>query len=544
MKQNNKRNRRPNKGGASSDRSNNRGNSRTNLDKRNLNKLDMDGVYASETNDMSWYNANPNLVRDSASIPFTYPLGHPMDLGKAMSKYEHIVNIPGIMVFDVVQGPGISDSNSSALNVASRNIYSFVRFANSGHSNYDHQDLMIYLLAMDEAYSFLYNAIRAYGLLNAFNPENRYAPRTLVRALGWDYDNLIRNQAQFRFAINSYVSKLSQMAVPTTMPIFQRHKWMFSGIYTDGSSMKSQLYGTRQSIYRTYDETGSTGGKLVAHALDDLITIEAFYDIVDDIVKPIVGSEDMGIMSGDILKAYGQSQCIALGNVGDDYKVIPMCDPVVLSQFNNATILPGNKDTRVIASYDITQDPSLNAGTILYNPYFKWPSAMGQIEADVYNANNIVNLYVSDPKPEDVIEATRLMAVPQVNDARTEVHLAAIGADMIVNAHMYTMVADGSYIEDELKYISGAASGGASMSDLAAQTVIEEANRIATLSKFKYAPKHYSYMAGMGSKQNLAMNLIWEIDNFSVVSAQTVKNMHDACALSLWDVPNLTTKSQ
>ena len=136
------------------------GNTRNGNNFYSRDKVDMGSLYKSETNDMSWYNANPELIRDAARIPFTYPLGHTLDLGNTtINSLTNVVNLPGIISMDIVHGPGVSDSNVSAMNVASRNIYSYVRFANSGHSNYDHQDLMIYLLAMDEAYALLYNAI-------------------------------------------------------------------------------------------------------------------------------------------------------------------------------------------------------------------------------------------------------------------------------------------------------------------------------------------------------------------------------------------------
>lgn len=143
----------------------------------------MHGKFTDQTkcapNDPSWYAANSALLRDSASFSFNNPLGNRITLSGAPSSVSisRTFAIPG--VYAIYCGPSIGRSldNSSPVNIAARNIYSFVRHANSGHSNYDAPDLMLYLLAMDQLYSGLAFMSRAYGVMSQYSQATGIYPK-------------------------------------------------------------------------------------------------------------------------------------------------------------------------------------------------------------------------------------------------------------------------------------------------------------------------------------------------------------------------------
>lgn len=76
------------------------------------------------------------------------------------------------MKIGFVPSIGRTSGESSPANVASKNIYSFVRFANSGRTNYEATDLMMFLLAMDNAYMYAGYLIRIYGIIMKNDPSN------------------------------------------------------------------------------------------------------------------------------------------------------------------------------------------------------------------------------------------------------------------------------------------------------------------------------------------------------------------------------------
>lgn len=116
-----------------------------------------------------------------------------------------------------------SSAEASAANIAAKNIYSYVRYANSGARNYEANDLMMYLLAMDSAYTFYAYLCGIYSAAKNANGANWYQPVTMVTALGADYKSVSRNLANMRAYINQFAQRLSAFYVPSQMPIYSRH---------------------------------------------------------------------------------------------------------------------------------------------------------------------------------------------------------------------------------------------------------------------------------------------------------------------------------
>ena len=110
----------------------------------------------SACNDASWYAANSQLLKDAASLAYSESVGSGYSVVmNPVTEQDWVTSIPGVYAIHTAPAIGVSKDNASAINIAARNIYSYVRHANAGHSNYDSPDLMIYLMAMDSLYSVL-----------------------------------------------------------------------------------------------------------------------------------------------------------------------------------------------------------------------------------------------------------------------------------------------------------------------------------------------------------------------------------------------------
>lgn len=200
--------------------------------------------HVSGHNDSSWYSRSQQLVLDAANLSYSSILGAKMERDANIFDgiYPYAApSIPGVMALRWAPAYGISTDANSAINVAARRLYSYVRHANSGHSNYDSPDLMIYIMAMDNLYALHAMGLRAYGVARHYQMLNRYVPETLLKALGFDA-SIQYNLADFRLALNTLAIKLSAMAVPSEFDIFKRHVWLNSGVYKDSPSEKSQMY--------------------------------------------------------------------------------------------------------------------------------------------------------------------------------------------------------------------------------------------------------------------------------------------------------------
>lgn len=535
-------------------RSNTKRNTRS---KRSFDKDEEKEIHYSETNDISWYSKNPALLKAAASLPYAYPVGNNVDLSNAAYDpvsvgIPTISRMPGILRINVLPGPGYSDGTLdgqiSAVNVAARDIYSYIRYANSGHSNYDPADLMMYMLAIDEVYMELADAQRAYGVLNLINPQNRYVPQALVEALGWDYADLIANMAQFRFAINSAAARIAALNMPMGFPYFDRHRWLFSNIYVDGTSPKAQIILLNKVGSRIYNETVETGSALQFSARVGQLTVASWSARITNMINALVGSEDCGIISGDILKAFGTDKCYAAQYMPDNYYVVPSYDEEVMAQIANATVFEG------VDSVDITQDPNINKGTIIYKPTVfitgNSKSPLTKLVSEL--GKQIISLQKNEVTPEDTIIATRLTSTLSKVDPVTSTempvmtgHIDTCGSEIATGAQViYFGERNGKLINE---YI-GTPSNVFTIRNMESGAIENPQGNpytiMADLSKFRYhTPVTITEVTvtGNGSKlapdQTGAVNYVRDIDTYTIVDHAELANMHEQCILSEFGTP-------
>lgn len=423
--------------------------------------VDKDETYncqTSQPNDWRWYAQNEQLLRDSASYPYSWPLGTKLNLGEDAPVLNR-GSVPGVMAIYTSATFGNSNNPNSPINVAARNIYSFVRHANSGSANYDAPDLMLYLMAMDSAYSMIAHLKRIYGVVNTFSYTNRYYPKAVVNALGADYDDIAANLADFRAGINALSVKIGSMCIPASMSYFAKHMWMYSGLYADADQDKAQTYLFTPLGYYVYtldaDEAGALGFKRMPYvpALNNttgynpvvvgstadgtLMTHKQLLQCVNDIINPILSSEDMNIMSGDILKAFGRENLYKLEMLEETYTVIPAYNMEVLDQIQNATLVG---DYNV--SFGLRQDAS--KGWLVATPSFAhpWPFNLPSEENPGQNAficDRFVNFQHGDISPANTMEATRMTNIlTEATESGTEAYYCyTLGSEVAHFAHIY-----------------------------------------------------------------------------------------------------------
>lgn len=501
----------------------------------------------SKTNDPSWYALNPALIRDAASIPFSWAVGTPIDLSNPL--YEgnatRMQSIPGICTIDIVPGYGRALSPSDPINVAATSIYSFIRHANSGHSNYDSPDLMLYLMAMSQVYSYINFLQRIYGCATLYAQRNRYLPDALLQCQGVDVEDLRTNLANFRYGINILIDKAASLAVPSNMSIFYRHAFLFQNVYVEGSSIKDQLYLMNPAGFHKFTLEDETSAGMLEYTSLPYMTVDNMLHYGSDMLARIIQSEDMNIMSGDILKAYGTGGILKLASLSPDYRIVPVNDPLVLSQFKNATAIYGE-----LKNLDIKQDSS--HGWLTFCPSV-WSKVEGQGKADLARKHSlktlmekrILSVDTSDPTPELVIEATRLMAVcddywipdESVAQAVVQIHF---GSEIATNARMWYYVFDDSG-SPTLQYVSYGYETPALTTS--ANSCALALRRVSMLNMFKFHPAMHTTIWADGSSEGTVTTaegyLAFDVDNYAVLDCDVVKRMHEAALLNQFSVNSI-----
>lgn len=235
-------------------------------DNRNDKRIPNDRSIGSKAhNDPNWYLHNNQLAKDVASFSFNARTGDRIYL-KGYGATSINLYMPGIYSIQTMPSIGYcagAATPTAPANQAAAQLYSYVRHANSGHSNYDAPDLMLYLLAMDSIYTYWAFLTRAYAISRTVSMRNTYVGDAMLKAMHINPDDLRDNMANFRAYINSYAARVMSWAVPRVMNYLTRHSWMYSNIYKDEDVAKSQFYMYNPAALFQYQLDSETGAGML-----------------------------------------------------------------------------------------------------------------------------------------------------------------------------------------------------------------------------------------------------------------------------------------
>lgn len=520
--------------------------------KENNYERDSGETVGSSTNDISWYEQTPELLRDAASIPFSYALGTRLDYqfdvtDGTITLSSSPVTIPGIMAFRVV--PSMGDTLSydtdevdvnSPLNIASNAVYSFVRHANSGSKNYDAPNLMMYCMSLAQIYSYLNFLQRIYGTAQLYSHSNRYLPRAIIEAQNVDFDDLIANLANFRYGVNSLIYKAASFACPADMTYFRRLAFLFSGIYSEGETPKSQLYMYVPEGFLKLEEAGSAPGWKLRYTQfygsasgGGKFKVSQLIKYGTDLLNPLVQSEDINIMSGDILKAYG-SNILKLQTLPEVFTILPVTDLVVLEQMQNAIVIPNlngiNAKTSGSLHVEVSEVPDKNAiYSAVYIDNVDQISGANKLLPMVSGAllqNPVLTTILTSPTAADVMERTRFMYEVTFTDGdmgRSQEYLT--GSDFVDGISMWTVnPSTGAPTETPFNQCY--------------RTVDTTAfTKLAMASKFKFYPTA-AIITNTGNSYTLD-SIFAGYDNYTQLSSSDVGRINEAAKLALFRVPSI-----
>lgn len=474
----------------------------------------------SPSNDPAWYGYTPELLRDAASIPFSNAAGVPFNM---VSTKNGIVGksltVPGLMSFDIIPCPWVDVGPSDPVNLAANSMLAYVVHANSRNLTYGASDLMIYNIAMGNVYAYINFLMRVYGTSQLFSTFNRNIPALLARAQKVDYSDLINHLADFRYGINVLINKAASFAAPADMPYFRRLAFLFSGIYSEGESIKDQLYLYTPAGFMIYDETSSTtGGMLKMKAFDSVgYTVDQLIKYGDDMLNAIIGSEDMNVISGDILKAYGQEGLLKLATMPEVYTVLPVTDLAVLEQMQNATFLDVSYSN--INSVQLEQSSS-HKNTFSLVGGVKIKAYSSSIALDSATDNFMCNTILTDPQAPDIMERTRLQCSLQFIDETEGVYVYN-ATEVVRKVQIFTNNGNNPVIDD----LPAAVMIPTAPTLQQVQSYLDVHCKAET---FKFHPKMWYFV------NNGLLNFAMDTDNYAVYDEAVLSRMNEAAVLSLF----------
>lgn len=470
-------------------------------------------------NDWNWYALNESIGKSVGNVPFNVFPGTEEHITTLPDGYTDadLHATPGVMCIKYAQMPGTSVAANSAINVAARAMYSFVRHQNSGHANYESADLMVYILAMSEIYTSFLEAKRIYGLAKLYTYTNRNVPNLVLHALGVDVDNITKNLAQFRAELNLFAAKVSALAVPNIYHAFKRGALIASTVLTDSTSQMSQFYIYKKGVYRVFDPTAATGGQLVAHAVPASLTYSSIMTMLNEMLDAVLPDEDSNIMSGDIIKAFGKENLYKLAEIDDGYMASFIYDENMLSQIENSQCFTVAAPTA--SELNITQkNNNIYNNTIILSSTDKTDEGLGYA---MLKGNTYFNSHKDEPTWQDVLEYSRLMVGSSDIDS-TSCYVIS-GSELIMQYEMYCY-----------KYTSGVSSIKTfTFSSIPVYTdEIDNIQAVLLLSLFDWHPILYPSVINTASGTANFLGKYGDLKKYTLVSSDTRARINEAAVTS------------
>lgn len=513
-------------------------------------------------NDWRWYAQNPALIQNYASYPFGVALGTMQQSG--LPSMDQCA-FPGAMAINFIPTIGYTDSENAPVNIAMRNVYSFVRHVNSGHTNYDSPDLMIYLLAMDSIYMYHAFLKRIASIVLDYSTLNRYYPEALLLGMGVDPSDIAKNINDLRGYINIFTTKAGSMCVPNSMSYTARHVWMASHIYLDSTTQKAQTYFYNPVAYHKFvaGQEAYAGTLVWAAPIKGNtygtthIPCSSFNDLVsfgNDLLNAIIPNEDMNIMSGDVLKAFGQNGVIQLTGIMENAVILPEYNQEVLSQMENS-FATGINVAELVGKPAVTQDTTVGGG------YLKTPNSYAiQLEAPAMTVTTpleletvpkrfALNFHKSVVTPEEVMVATRLMvgvASVTISGKATSgtingtIDLKSYGSELVTTMVCISRELDGAGPQSSWLFNELSATPLVYLPTVV--SAVDGFNTLVALSTFDWHPFVYPVLI----ESTAAPTSIWhckypvgDMDNYTYIDSDNIYNMHQVALLSEFSVPQM-----
>lgn len=493
-------------------------------------------------NDPSWYDYNPELTRNAANFPYPTILGvnvpgsSNVTLGTTTWDYNESYTAAGVMAMSWIPTIGVAKDISAPVNVAAQQQYAFIRKSNSGYANYEASDLLSVEYAMDSIYILIAYLKRLYGMARLYNITNRYVPVSWFQACGVPIDDVQSNLANFRTKLEVLIAKAAVVSVPD-MPLYHRHEMMCEAVYTDVDSFaKSQTYIFVPEAIWSYDHLT---GKLTLKPVKGK-NVDELFALGDTLVDSILLNEDVSVITGDIRKAYEESQMHKISFMPDDYVVPVIYDKGIQSQIENMRwyTLPMNlvyTNPRWTIQPEVTEGMN---GWLKFNPDVYLESNADNAQWVASCADGILNMHWSDPTPLDTMYATRMISTVKcdvsgsLTDGLFKGEFESTGSEIFVQVKIYTSPhdAEGTVLEQ-----------WKAVAEEDALQNYQALHQTLVLTAFDWHPIQYigavTTPNSLDASQWRLVGTNCDLDNFTVIPAANIKLMNDVALLSLLRVP-------
>lgn len=405
------------------------------------------------SNDWKFYAPTEAIARQAGSLPWNYMGGTNLPLSfldRASTTEFTGRSLASVLKINYVPSIGITSKGVDGVNMASKQLYTFIRKNNSGAANYEAPDLMMTCLMMRDIYTNYCELRRVLGLIKRFALKNHNLPDLVITALGFDPDDIRENYAQYVARLNLLALKINSFAMPSYFTMNLRAAYISNNVFGDSKSIEGQFYVFCKTGYFTWTPIAETTGSSLTYktyGFSANTRLSAYFDIVEGQIDSLFLDEDVNIMSGDILKAFGANGIYQLSLMDTDSYTEIIYDENILMQIHNshcALIVPDVLSyNSVNSTFNVTQSNQL----IQWEPVIKYTYTAANSEltngSEVYFDRIALNSIKADPLYTDVLEWTRCITLGQsdISISGTEASVTytpfTCGLELVINYHLF-----------------------------------------------------------------------------------------------------------
>lgn len=505
--------------------------------------------------DPKWHGGG-TVFAQAADVSFGYATGQRVELGDSYDGTPRVRRIPGVHIQFLGPNVGRSDDANSAVALGSDKMYLDVRIKKSGTTPYDAVDFGLYMNGASDLYAFIMWAQRLYQTLWMFQWDNEYMPRALIQGQGVNYDSLRENASDFRVGLNNLIAAAAAYPVPNIYPLFDYKVFAYSRYYSEGTSIKDQLYMYAPLWFQQVTTDASGSWELTTLAVNYPVNTVAYnpaglaYDEVLAIGWKLLQSlrydSDVIRMSADILALYGEDKLIKLTYVPEFSRAEVHFDISVLEQMKNAMYVmqPGLTNFGFKATQDNSKGYLLFQPAVGYSPtnwtengnhdWFGNPAsdslkAVGEAIASTwYYRPKMLTTSTYETNNGLVLDSTRLMIAGILSKSTA----SQTAIDTAVYAAMFGRLVelnpDGSVgmLDYSNNVLVPTTASGAANAD-----VLSALNVIGNLSNFRFhAETEYIYYDAATDKV-VESNPVFDVDNMAILDPRDVIRIHRAATL-------------
>lgn len=516
--------------------------------------------------DPFWYAQDQKAIENMASFPWNEVVGSRFP---GIGAKDNSDKTPAIVVYPVWHMIGSGDvSKNNYLTRAADSYYQYVTQGFTGSVDFEAPDLLFTALAAESLLSVMIEGKRAYGMMRYYLQSNKYYAKTMIDALGFSYESLKKDLAEFRSQYNIRVSQLNKIiAVPKSFFIGDRWEYLSSWIFTDTDSPEySTAYAYKIAAALKYEATASTTGTALSWAVKPYnnMTVDQFFDYIDELVNALIDNDARDVF-GAVRRVYDDSQLKTISELDEDFTTTIVRNDIIAMSLHNA--MPLGQFQASITAKDkpsimlpLVQTPIGAIASTVYGNYMGGSASIGENTYPcVYEPKEfILDMYDHTISPANVLDATASMITLDYDDRILNESGGIVLAKVICRSEiislpiMYSLYDNGQseaavyapiYISNP-HFTFAANSNGATWTKSDATKRISEFSHLDshTIMRVMDTPTVDNITIGDKSTQvyrfHAVMAYIGEIDKYTGISAEKLSQMHEKSQYQLLSMPS------